>query len=161
MASTLGQLAKEMRDLAAAVPVRANEIKQQVARTINFDLLETTPVDTGLAMSNWIVALDEASADIRGPFVGALEGKMVQKDKVRTWTHRGNTEATRQANKAPALALGNATIDSSQPGQEIHLTNNLPYIQALDEGHSSQAALFVDRAIILGEDLLTRAIVTK
>jgi hypothetical protein len=72
MASTLGQLAKEMRDLAAAVPARANEIKQQVARTINFDLLETTPVDTGLAMSNWIVNLDQASTDIRGPFVGAL-----------------------------------------------------------------------------------------
>jgi hypothetical protein len=105
--------------------------------------------------------LNEQVTAIRGAFVGALEGKMVQKDKVRTWTHRGNTEATRQANIAPALELGNATIDSSQPGQEIHLTNNLPYIQALDEGHSAQAELFVDHAIILAENLLTRAIVTK
>jgi len=160
MARTLGELAKSMRELATSIPVRANELKQNVARTINFDLLNTTPVDEGVAMSNWIVNLDEASSEVREAFVPATKGKMVQKDKVRTWTHSNDTEATRQANVEPALSLANTTIESSQPGQEIHLTNNLPYIQALDDGHSTQAKLFVDRAIILGENLVSRATLT-
>jgi adenylosuccinate lyase len=157
MANTLGQFAKDMRQLAEELPQRANKVKQTVARTINFDLLETTPVDTGQAVSNWIVTLDEPASETRPAFVEVAEGGMRGPAGAKQWTHRADTEATRQANIAEALPLANQTIDSATPEQPIYITNNLDYIQALDEGHSAQAQNFVERAIILGRDVLNRA----
>lgn len=157
MARTLADLGTQMRKLATDIPVRANTLKQQVARTINFGLLQSTPVDTGLAVSNWQVNLDTAATEPRPAFKPTPEGYMKQTKGERAWTHRGDTEVTRQANIAPALELANQTIDSSTPNQSIHITNVLPYIQALDEGHSTQAELFVDKSILLAEKLITRA----
>lgn len=161
MASTLGELSKQMRQLAKDIPSRANTLKQQVARTINFDLLQTTPVDTGAAVSNWIVNKNEAATEIREPFAPTKEGYMKTTKGVSEWTHRNDPEVTRQANIQPALSLANETIDSSAAGEVIHITNNVPYIQALDEGRSKQANLFVDRAIILGENVVSRATLTN
>jgi len=161
MAGTLADLAKNMRELAASIPAKANLIKQTAARTINFDLLQVTPVDIGDAVSNWQVQLDTPADGPRAAFVPSPGGRMVQKNGGRIWEHRADPEATRQANIEPALSVGNAVIDSSKPGQSIHITNVLPYIQALDEGHSSQAINFVERAIILGRETVTRAKITS
>lgn len=161
MAKTLGELSKQLRQLAVSLPGQANELKKSVASTINFDLLQTTPVDTGLAVSNWQVNLDSPATEPRPAFVPSREGYMKQSDGVKNWTHREDTEQTRQQNIAPALDLAKQVIDTAQVGQPIHITNVLPYIQALDEGHSDQAALFVDRAIILGTDLTSRATLVK
>jgi hypothetical protein len=157
MARKLGDLGRQMRKLATDIPARANTLKQQVASTINFNLLQTTPVDTGLALSNWQVNLDEAATAPRPAFKPSAEGYMQQTDGAKAWTHRGDTETTRQANIAPALELANATINTCGNDQSIHITNTLPYIRALDEGHSSQAELFVDKSILLAEKLVSRA----
>ena len=157
MTGTLGQMSKQLRNLAQTLPERVNTIRKQIARTINFDLLQTTPVDTGNAVSNWQITLDSPAEDIRPAFVPYKEGYMKQTNGERAWTHRANTEVTRQQNIGPAMELANQTIDSATPEQPIHITNNLPYIQALDEGHSTQAELFVDRAILLGSDVVSRA----
>jgi hypothetical protein len=157
MANSLSEVSKQLRQLAKNLPLRVNDLKKDVTKTINFDLLQTTPVDTGQAVSNWQVQLDSAAEGIRPPFVDTPKGFMKQTSGVRAWNHRSDPEVTRQANIGPALEVASATIEQAQPGQEIHVTNNLPYIQALDEGHSSQAQNFVSRAIILGRDLVTRA----
>jgi hypothetical protein len=157
MASTLGQMAAQFRNLAETLPERANAVRKQIARTINFDLLQTTPVDTGQAVSNWQVTLDEVPEGIRPAFVPSREGYMKQKDGEKSWVHRVDPELTRQQNIAPAMDLANQTIDATLPNQVINITNNLDYIQALDEGHSEQAQLFVDRATLLGADIVSRA----
>lgn len=161
MAGTLADLAKNMRALAVSVPVKANVVKQNVVRTINFDLLQSTPVDTGAAVSNWQVQADDAATEAREAFVPSPVGFMKRTDHVGAWTHRNDTEVTRQANIAPALEAAEEVIIALEPGQVVHITNVLPYIQALDEGHSAQAALFVDRAIILGRDTVSRATITS
>ena len=157
MASTFGELSKSLRGVAAAIPEGANRIKQQVARAINISLLENTPVDTGLAVSNWQVQLDEGASEQRDAFVPSPSGYMKGKHGSRVWTHQADTEATRQANIAPATELANVTIASAQPGQPIHITNVVEYINALDEGHSAQAELFVDKAFIFAQDTLASA----
>lgn len=157
MARTLAEMSKQVRELATNLPVRANALKQQAARTVNFGLLQDTPVDTGLAVSNWQVNLDAAATEPRPAFVPSPEGKTSHKKGVSSRVHVADPEAVRQANIALALPLANETIDSSSPGQPIHLTNVLPYIKALDEGHSAQAELFVDRSIIRAENLVSRA----
>lgn len=154
---TLEDLANGMKSLAQGLPAKANQLKKDIASTVNFDLLQTTPVDTGQAVSNWIVQNASASEETRPPFAPNREGYMKQSSGARAWTHRVDAEVVRQANVAPALALAKETINQAQPGEPIHITNNLDYIQALDEGHSSQAENFVERAIILGTDLQKRA----
>lgn len=162
MASTFKNLAIDFRELSSTLPERANRAKQVAASTINNDLLQITPVDTGLAVSNWIVTLDTPSTETRSAFIPAKEGYSKQTKGVKNWTHRGDPESTRQANIAPASELARATIESAAPGQPICIANNLDYIQLLDTppGHSSQAVKFVDRAIILGREIASRVTIT-
>lgn len=49
---------------------------------------------------------------------------------------------------ASTIAAGSEVINGTTPGVEIHITNNLPYIVPLNEGHSKQApAGFVEVAV--------------
>lgn len=160
MAQTLTALSKELRELAAALPERVNVVKQKTARAINNSLLANTPVDTGLAVSNWQVQLDNPATEPRAAFVPTAEGFMKGPAGGKAWTHRADTETTRQANIGPAQAAAEQVITKSQPGQVIHITNTLPYIQALDEGHSAQAELFVDKALIDSREIVIGNILT-
>jgi hypothetical protein len=99
---TLGQLAQYCRNLASELPTRTSDLRKEVARTVNFDLLQVTPVDTGKAVSNWQVTLDAPAEGIRPAYVPSPEGFMQN----GTWTHSVDPELTRQANIAPAMELG-------------------------------------------------------
>jgi hypothetical protein len=80
-----------------------------------------TPVDTGRARSNWQVA-------INGPATGESE----------------RADPSGQI----AIAMGRAVIATAKEGQAIHITNNLPYIAALNDGSSAQAPKnFVQEAV--------------
>jgi hypothetical protein len=161
MANTFGELSKQFRELAATLPIRANQAKQVLASTVDADLLRVTPVDTGQAVSNWQVTLDTPATEPIPAYAPAHEGYMKQTKGVKAWTHKAPPEVTRQANAAPASEAARTTIQAAQPGQPIYITNPLDYIELLDQGHSSQApALFVDRAIILGRDVLSRVRIT-
>lgn len=47
-----------------------------------------------------------------------------------------------------AISAGSSTISTAGPGNSIHLTNNLPYIIPLNEGHSHQAPVgYIELAI--------------
>ena len=154
--ASMEDLVKRVDKLIIDVPTIGNERKKAAARVINFDLLQITPVDQGIAMSNWIVQNGDASDELRPAFVPSPTGKSVSSKGKREWTNSVDPEVTRSANFGPANDLAQATIDQAQSGVDLHITNNLPYIQALDQGHSSQAANFVDRAIILGTDRASR-----
>jgi hypothetical protein len=90
-----------------------------------------TPVDTGRARSNWIAQIGSAPDTVIDAYVpGSL----------------GDTEA---ANTQAALDQAEAVIKNYKGGQEIHITNNLPYIQRLNDGWSSQApANFVEQGVM-------------
>lgn len=56
------------------------------------------------------------------------------------------------------ISAGAAAIDASTPGADIHITNNLPYIVPLNEGHSKQApAGFIEIAIADGQEVVRNA----
>ena len=55
-----------------------------------------------------------------------------------------------------------STIAQRKPGQVIFITNNLPYIQRLNEGSSSQApANFVEMAVMEGERVIRKGRLLK
>ena len=161
MADTFQGLSAQFRELAQTLSVRANEAKKTLASTIENDLLQVTPVDTGQAVSNWQVTLTAPAEDPIAPYAPAREGYMKQSKGVRTWTHRDDPSQIRADNSSAALEVSRPIIAAAQPSQPIFITNALDYIEVLNQGHSTQApALFVDRAIILGRDVLSRVTIT-
>lgn len=87
-------------------------VRRRVAFEVLQSLVRMTPVDTGRARGNWQVTLGETPR-------GGIEG--MDRDGSRT------------------IARGLAEIERTEPGQSIWIHNNLPYIGALERGHSGQA----------------------
>ena len=102
------------------IPRARAQMKEAVLikqKKVAFNLLEgivnMTPVDTGRARGNWMVAL--GSPD--------LSSNWEKKDK-----EGGGT-----------ISAGTQTIGNLHDYGAIYLTNNLPYIIALEKGRSQQA----------------------
>jgi len=92
----------------------ASVFVQKIAMTVLMKLVEKTPVDTGRARGNWQVTLNQ-------PAEGYDESEI---DK-----NGGNT-----------FTKGSMVIDDAPEYPIIWITNNVPYIQRLEEGHSGQAS---------------------
>lgn len=103
-----------------------NRTLERVVRKVTLDitanLIRTTPVDTGWARANWI------------PRIGRPVGRPA---------------GTREAVNTAEQAAGQASIASYRlQNGTTHVTNNVPYINRLNMGHSRQApAGFVQGAI--------------
>lgn len=93
----------------------ANEVNKE-ARALGINLLNgltrVTPVDTGRARGNWFVGISSPVRTI---------------DNGRTATS-AVIEGVSKINTAKAIEY-----------PEIVISNNLPYIERLDDGHSTQA----------------------
>lgn len=111
---------------------------QRIALNVVANLQEDTPVDTGWARANWI-------PQIGSPFEGTA----------------GTREAAESGNVDQATQqFGIATVATGYKlGPPIYITNNVPYIETLNEGSSSQApAAFVQAAILRAvRDTVARA----
>jgi len=147
-------LAENCDQIADQIPTFANEIAKDVGSTILTDLVQVTPVDTGEALSNWQASLAEPSLEQIAAYVPSPKGRM----KDGAWSHAVDPSITAQANIAPTLEAGMMIIKSKQHGIPLFISNNSEYIVVLDQGSSTQApAGFVDRAIILGSDVVNKA----
>jgi hypothetical protein len=91
-----------------------------IVRKVALDLLRgvvlDTPVDTGRARANWQVSIGR-------PAAGEIEHSS------------GDEQLAAQA----AITAGTPTIMAVKRDVSIYLTNNVPYIVALERGHSAQA----------------------
>lgn len=103
----------------AALPEMANDIKIRSALDLMNRIVLMTPVDTGRARGNWQLTQ-------RSP----AKGKVSEDDP-----------KVSKAESPPSAIIKEAeqTASGSQPGDDIWISNNLPYIEALEEGHSQQA----------------------
>jgi hypothetical protein len=107
-----------------------DEIRQAISKTLRDVMLlaeqnvsTSTPVDTGHAMSNWILSVGSPHSGVDGS--------------------RADVSFTAQAR-------GRARVQTFDVGRDkrIYLRNNVPYVQYLDRGSSQQApAGFVARAM--------------
>lgn len=113
---------QKLDNLARQIEVGTQDMLKRVALDIDSALVLTTPVDTGRARSNWQVSIGKTAA-------GTIDQPV-----------------------SPSEAIGNAKSELSKlkgSDDKIHITNNLPYIQRLNEGWSpQQPAGFVDQAVM-------------
>ena len=129
----LKRFAVRIRQLGKNVETNVTTLVRKVALSVDSTVVMGTPVDTGRARSNWQVEIGKPARGVVDVHVPGAEG------------------STAGPNAQIALALGAAAISTYRGGETIHLTNNLPYIGALNNGHSAQApAGFVQTAILDG-----------
>jgi hypothetical protein len=143
-----------MRQLDMATRTLASDIAATAVIIGLTDLVNVTPVDTGAALSNWQVSLNEPVPETLPPYAPSQRGKMV----AGSWTHTIDPSVTREANIPPTLEAARARLLEKQPGDAIHLQNWVPYIVKLNNGSSQQApAGFVERAQLIIEDYVMKA----
>lgn len=114
MASNLDQFGRRMVLRGASVADRADNLTRSVALAVLSTVTTETPVDTGRARSNWLVAL------------GAPRREVVES--------YGEDSAA-----SAAQTLGSGVIAGYRSGYAIYISNNLPYIGRLNDGWSAQA----------------------
>lgn len=109
-------------------------IARRAALAIDQAVVTSTPVDTGRARSNWQVRLGAPVTEQRDPYTPGTGG------------------ATGAANAQAAIAQARAALVAYRGGgQEIYISNPLPYIGRLNEGSSAQApANFVEAGVQAG-----------
>lgn len=130
MAGVKGSFSRAVRRYAADTPIVGNEIKKAVAKEFLTAVVPATPVKTGQARSNWNAGISRPDFSTR-----PTEGRSGDR----------------------ALQRGSRTIAAAKPGQAVHISNGLPYIQRLNEGWSSQApAGYIERARAAASALLPR-----
>lgn len=131
--ASLRQFAGLIRIIGRRVEQNSDALTRKVALAVDAAVVMATPVDTGRARSNWQVALDVAPEGTREPYSPGEEG------------------STSGPNAQAAIDQGKQVIGSYTTGKTIHITNNLPYIGRLNDGHSAQAPSgFVEKAVIVG-----------
>lgn len=135
---------RSLLDLAADLETRRDVLPQQasqaaviLAQNVLKDLGAVTPVDTTKAVSNWQVTLDAPAATERDAYYPGVQGD----------THAASAQAM--------LYAGNQVLSEKQPGQKVYITNNVDYIENLNNGSSKQApAGFVERSLLVGRNVI-------
>lgn len=131
----LDDFATRMSRLSVQVEGNVEQAVKDCAKAVARTAINATPVDTGRARSNWTVELDQAFSRLFPAHVPGEKGS----------TGEANAEAAiNQANEA--IERFDITVNRS-----VHISNSLPYIGALNDGHSRQApAGFVEDAVMEG-----------
>ena len=134
MSRNLNDLANSLEQRAKGYEKRSSDFAVKVASELLTNLLWRTPVDTSTALSNWQVSFDAPVSSFIKAYVPGYLGY------------------TASASINEALNVGNATLARKKPGQTIYISNNTPYIRALENGSSKQAP----QGILAGSLLITR-----
>lgn len=119
--SGLRSFAQRMRAYADDIPEQVNALKIALANEFATEVVPATPVDTGRARGNWKAGLNSAPST---QVVGAFGG-------------RGSARFGAQGDGG--LAQITSTTRRAKPGDKILITNNVPYINRLNDGYSNQA----------------------
>jgi len=105
--------ATDLRRFALSTGIRTDQVVRKVCLDLTRDLVKLTPVDTGLARSNY--------------FFGT------ERDTSR--------DTTGSKNGAPSLVRSGQFAATLKAGGTFYITNNLPYILQITQfGTSQQAA---------------------
>lgn len=126
----LKEFARRIRIIGQGVEDNARELVVKTALAIDQVLVTSTPVDTGRARSNWRVSIGVGLTEEIEAYVLGVGGD------------------TGGANAAAALQNAKQVLQEYKGGSAVYISNNLPYITALNEGSSAQApAGFVELAV--------------
>lgn len=126
-------LADSLEQRASKIDKKSSEAAAKVALTIITELVWVNPVDTSKALSNWQIGIGSPVDSRIEPY------------------SPGEGGSTQRASASATIAVAKKILATKKPGQVVYISNALPYIKRLNEGHSGQEpAGFVERAVMLG-----------
>lgn len=153
--ASMDKLAADIARIRAAIPVAANESKKTAVLAIENGLTQTTPIDTGSSISNWLVSVGSPRFEVIQPYAPSALG-----------THNHHTHgdvAGAPLNAQGAMDLARAVTNLVSPGQPVFITNSDPAVYMTDTGQTVMRPEqqltpgYVDRAVITGVDTMSRA----
>lgn len=131
----LDDFAMRIDRIAVQVEGNIERATKDCACAVARSVISNTPVDIGRARSNWTAQMDAA-------FAGLFPARVP-----------GEKGSTGEVNAVAAIEVAEQVIETFdiEKNAEIHISNSLPYIRALNDGHSRQApADFVRLAVLDG-----------
>ena len=132
-------LAPRMNALGRLMPKIGTKLVRDVSRGIGATVVDTTPVDTGLARSNW-------QASLNAP-VGMIHA----------YAEGNNLGIAETANASAAKAQQRQVIESfdALKHQKVVISNRVPYIGFLDRGsRNTRASNIVAQGLQTGRAVL-------
>ena len=127
--------ARRLFRIGRGIKENADRLVRETSLAVLTEVVVSTPVDRGRARGNWQVGLGEA------PDPSPEE-----------------QEATKDTSGQRTIAEGSTRIARRSSGQDVFLSNNVPYIGPLNDGSSAQApAGFIEQAVQAGIDVVKRA----
>lgn len=145
--NTMRGFSKRIRAIAKGVEDNASSATRSTVITVASAVALRTPVDTGRARANWQTHIGSAPSGLVAGFPQGTGGST-------------GAAAAAQATSAATAAMGGYTPAHS--GTEVYISNNLPYIGRLNDGHSRQApAGFIEAAVAAGERAVRKARLIK
>src|SRR5437899_3337950 len=117
--ATLLDLANEMETLSKRIGVFAKQVADDASLSILNDLIQTTPVDVGTALSNWQLTVGAPALGTIPAFAPSPKGRVKQ----GAWTHLVDPVLTAQSNLPAILESAKTVLASRQPGQSIFIAN--------------------------------------
>jgi len=106
------EFAIDLRKFGEVTDEQASIIFRKIALELDQRVVMSTPVDVGRARGNWFPSINTPAT--------------------------GTTDTADPSGSATLAAIA-ATVNGAELGDTIWLTNNLPYILPLENGHSKQA----------------------
>lgn len=124
------QFSADLDAVSAKLDIAIGTLLKKVTVEAFNSVTELTPVDTGRARAGWALAIDSPSEFIPPDLVPEEKSAWKKKKK------KGAKPPTPIFEKPDPNFEVLALVDGSQP---IYITNNVEYIEALEDGHSAQA----------------------
>lgn len=148
MANGFGKLGRRLRVRAYQVGRWSHATPRKATKVLVSSLIRSTPVDRGVARSNWQVRTGVSDASVRSAFA---PGHKLGISETRN-AAAAIADAYARIDRAPTAgflqAFLKAGISEAAGGVSFYVSNPAHYIEALDRGHSrQQAAGFVRRAM--------------
>lgn len=149
MMATPSVFSRRITVLSERIRTEVNKVVRKTALAADREVVLATPVDTGRARSNWLVSLGSGREDTIEPYADL-------------GSHTDPSKKSETANASAAMAQAAGVVAGRKEGQDIYITNNLPYIELLNSGSSAQApAHFVEKAVSVAADIIRRTTVVK
>ena len=142
--ATIAQFSQNIRKRGTEVENAGARLVRRTARAVLKKLVYGTPVDKGVARSNWRVSI---GAQTYAKIPAYAPGR-----------HLGIAE---RANANATIEVGFRKIDELRPGRgnplgsSLYITNNAPYIERLEAGYSPQNRGWVNDSVSVAREVIS------
>lgn len=119
--TTFSGFGKKLRQISKNFETNTERLPARLAEAFVKKVIDHTPVDTGKAVSNWVISLGTPNTTLKEPYVPGRKG------------------STAEANRKAAEAEARKVIGAYKSKSQVWVTNATPYISDLESGTSKQA----------------------